>query len=71
MMHIIKISEPFPYICECFKCKCKFEFQDKDILQRRVGKDYIDYINTIYCPHCNQDINAWLKEDWLKKSWDK
>ena len=69
MMHIIKIPEPFPYICECFKCKCKFEFQDKDILHHRVG--IRDYVNTIYCPNCNQDINAWSKEDWLKKSWDK
>ena len=69
MRRILSIPNEFSYICKCFRCGCKFEFQDEDIYQD--GISGIDYVYRINCPSCRQDINAWDKNDWLKKSWDK
>lgn len=68
MINIIQEGTLYPYKLKCFKCGCIFEFQDEDVFIDNLGHNEI--MERINCPTCGQDINAWSRQDWLKKAWD-
>lgn len=63
MINIIRHGNKI-YKVTCPTCGCIFEFTDEDIdIAETSNGDYVQ----IRCPDCNRAINAWNREEWLKK----
>lgn len=52
------------YRVTCLSCGCIFEFTDDDIYAAQSSNG--NYFQ-VKCPDCHKFINAWNKEEWLKK----
>ena len=63
MINIIRHGNKI-YKVTCGGCGCIFEFTDEDIIPAETANG--DYVQ-VRCPDCNKAINAWYKEEWLKK----